>query len=161
MARVSAPFGVKGWVKVHSYAEPPEALLDFPVWQLGRAGEWHERRVIEGRAQSGPVLAVRFEDVEDRDQAALLRGLEVAIAREALADLPEGEYYWADLIGLTVVNADGSRLGAVERLMETGANDVLVVRGDRERLIPFIRPHVVRAIDLEAGELQVDWDADF
>lgn len=161
MAKIAAPFGVKGWVKVYSYAEPPEGLLDFPVWQLGREDVWHERRVVEARVHGSPVLAVRFEGIDEREQAAELRGFKVAVDREALAALPDGQYYWADLIGLAVLNVDGMRLGVVERLMETGANDVLVVRGERERLIPYVRPDVVRAVDLAAGELRVDWDADF
>lgn len=161
MARIGAPFGVRGWVKVHSYAEPPESLLEFPVWQLGREAQWREYTVAEAQAPSGTTLTVRFEGFGDRDQAATLRGLDVAVERQALAPLPEDEYYWADLVGLKVINAEGQLLGVVKTLMETGANDVLVVEGDRERLIPYIRPDVVRAIDLKAGELKVDWDAEF
>lgn len=161
MARIGAPFGVRGWVKVHAYAEPPASLLEFPVWHLGHEGDWQDRSLAESRALGGAVLAVRFEGIEDRDQAATLRGLEVAVDRQALAPLPAGEYYWADLVGLKVINADGQSFGVVRNLLETGANDVLVVQGDRERLIPYIRPDVVRAVDLAAGELHVDWDADF
>ncbi|WP_231940844.1 ribosome maturation factor RimM [Acidihalobacter aeolianus] len=161
MARVSAPFGIKGWVKVHSYAEPPGMLLDYLTWQVGSEGKWRERRVAEAREHGGPILLVRFEGIGDRDQADALRGSEVALPRQALESLPEGEYYWADLIGLHVVGEDGKPLGTIERMIETGANDVMVVRGERERLIPFLRPDVVREIDLSAGRMQVDWDADF
>lgn len=161
MARVSAPFGVKGWVKVHSYAEPPGMLLDHPIWQVGSEGKWRERRVAEAQEHGGPILLVRFEGIDDRDQAAVLRGSEVALPRRVLESLPEGEYYWADLIGLQVIGEDGTPFGTIERMIETGANDVMVVRGERERLIPFLRPDVVREIDLPAGRMRVDWDADF
>lgn len=162
MARVAAPFGIKGWLKVYSYAEPPESLLDFPVWKIGAENHWQEHRLLRSHdPEGGPLLTVQLEGVTDRDQAASLRGCEIAVEREALDDLPEDEYYWADLIGLAVVDTQGTALGIIEKMIETGANDVLVVQGERERLIPYIRPEVVRQVDLDAGKLVVDWDRDF
>ncbi len=160
MGRVTGAFGVRGWLKVLSDAEPPEALLEYSPWLLQLGGEWKTYKALEGSVH-GKGLIVRLQGVDDRDQAELLRGAEIAVQRAQLEPLEEGEYYWADLIGLRVVTTQGVDLGRVERLMETGANDVLVVRGDRERLIPYLPSDVVTSIDLDAGEMQVDWDPEF
>lgn len=160
MGRIAGAFGVRGWLKVLSDAEPAESLLDYSPWLLKLGGEWKGYKVLEGGVH-GKGLIARLEGVDDRDQAELLRGAEIAIERARLEPLEEGEYYWADLIGLRVVTTQGVELGRIERLMETGANDVLVVQGDRERLIPYLRPDVVTSIDLKAGVLQVDWDPEF
>ena len=111
--------------------------------------------------EHGDGLLVRLEGIADRDAAAALRGSEVSLWRSQLPALEEGEYYWSDLEGLGVVTMDGAFLGVVERLFETGANDVMVVRGERERLIPFVMDEVVRRIDLAAARIEVDWDAEF
>lgn len=160
MGHVVGAFGVRGWLKVLSGAEPAEALLDYSPWLLLRDGEWKSYKVLDGGVH-GKGLVAHLEGVDDRDQAELLRGAEIAVERARLEPLDEGEYYWADLIGLRVVTTQGVELGRIERLMETGANDVLVVRGERERLIPYLRPDVVTAVDLATGTLQVDWDPEF
>jgi 16S rRNA processing protein RimM len=160
MGHVAGAFGVRGWLKVLSGAEPAAALLDYSPWLLLRDGEWKSYKVLDGGVH-GKGLVAHLEGVDDRDQAELLRGAEIAVERARLEPLGEGEYYWADLIGLRVVTTQGVELGRIERLMETGANDVLVVRGERERLIPYLRPEVVTAVDLAAGTLQVDWDPEF
>jgi 16S rRNA processing protein RimM len=98
---------------------------------------------------------------ENRDQAQALMGCEIAIRRDQLPDAAPGEYYWRDLQGLTVVTIEGELLGTVDHLIETGANDVLVVKGDRERLIPFVLNQVIVNVDLDKQELRVDWDKDF
>jgi 16S rRNA processing protein RimM len=160
MGRVTGAFGVRGWLKVFSDTAPPEALFDYSPWLLKLGGEWKAHKLLEGKVH-GKGLIVHLQGVDDRDQAELLHGAEIAIEREQLEPLEEGEYYWADLIGLRVVTTQGVEFGCIERLLETGANDVLVVRGDRERLIPYLQPEVVTSIDLEAGVLQVDWDPEF
>ena len=160
MGHVVGAFGVRGWLKVLSGAEPAEALLDYSPWLLLRDGEWKSYKVLDGGVH-GKGLVAHLEGVDDRDQAELLRGAEIAVERARLEPLDEGEYYWADLIGLRVVTTQGVELGRIERLMETGANDVLVVRGERERLIPYLRHDVVTAVDLATGTLQVDWDPEF
>src|SRR5690606_18034333 len=136
MGRVVGLFGVRGWVKVYSYTRPPEALLDYPTWQLEVRGEWQTRAVAEARRQ-GRGLVARLEGFEDRDAAAALVGAAIAVHASELPARAEGEYYWAELEGLRVVNLADQELGRVSHLFETGANDVLVVRGERERLIPF------------------------
>ncbi len=159
MGHVGVPFGVRGWVKVHAYTEHSDSLLDYPVWWLGRNGQWRECEVL-GCDVHPKALIAHLAGCNDRDAAAALRGSEIAVPRESLPQADENEYYWADLIGLKVVNAAEQVLGSVSGLLETGANDVLVVQGERERLIPFVA-QVVLEVDLAAGLVRVDWGLDY
>jgi 16S rRNA processing protein RimM len=159
MARVAGPFAVKGWVKLQVYTERVDGLLDYPVWWIGGDGSWAPAEVEDGAAH-GAALVAKLKGIDDREAAAALSGREVAVPRSALPGSEEGEYYWADLEGLRVSNLDGQPLGVVSELLETGANHVLVVHGERERLIPFVGA-VVKSVDLARGELVVDWGADF
>lgn len=159
MGRVIGLFGVRGWVKVYSHTRDKADLLHYRCWLVQRPEGWREYRVAEGRAQ-GPGLVARLEGIEDRDQASGLVGSDIAVPQADLPPPAPGEYYWTQLEGLRVVNQDGIELGQVSHLFETGANDVMVVRGERERLIPYIRD-VVKQVDLAAGEMRVDWDAEF
>ncbi len=159
MGHVSAPFGVQGWVKVKPYTESLDALARYPVWWVGKEGAFRQYAVEQADVH-GNSLIVRLEDLADRNEAAKLKGLQVAVPRVQLPKAEADEYYWSDLIGLEVVNRQGDALGRVESLLGTGANDVLVVRGERERLIPFI-DQVVLEVDLEKGRLLCDWDPDF
>jgi 16S rRNA processing protein RimM len=160
MGCVLAPYGVRGWIKVRPETEQPESLLSYRSWRLTDDGGWRDYRLAEGRVHAGHVLLARLEGIEDRDQAARLRNMQICVPRSALPPAPEGEYYWADLIGLAVVNREGLELGVVDEVFATGANDVLVVRGDRERLIPFIESVVVE-VDLSRSRLSVDWGAEY
>lgn len=160
MGHVAGVYGVRGWIKVISDAEPRERLLEYSPWLLKVGNEWKAYMPLDGSLH-GKGLVARLEGVGDREQAEALRGARIAVERTQLEPLPAGEYYWADLLGLRVVTNEGAELGRVIRLLETGANDVLVVQGERERLIPFLRPQVVSAIDLTAGTLVVDWDPEF
>jgi 16S rRNA processing protein RimM len=159
MGRIAGPFGVLGWVKVQPFTEEIDGLLKFPVWSLGRGEQWREVKVLDSEAHHTTLVA-KLEGCNDRDAAAALKGLEIAVPREALPDAPENEYYWSDLIGLEVVNVQGEVLGKVAELLETGANDVLVVEGERERLLPFTA-QVILKVDLAAGRISVDWGADY
>jgi 16S rRNA processing protein RimM len=160
LGRISGLYGVRGWVKLRSFTEPIENLLAYPDVELGSAGRWQKGRLAEGRRQ-GDGLVGRFAGVSDRDAAALLVGSEVAVVREQLPAPDEGEYYWADLLGLAVVTVSGVTLGRVVQMMATGANDVMVVAGERERLVPFITGRFVEEVDLAAGRIVVDWDPEF
>jgi len=142
LGKMSAPFGVKGWVKVTSFTKPPEGILKYKNWSVVKNGS--ERKL----------------GLLDRDAAALLTHSEIRVERQ---DLPASDdsFYWADLIGLQVTTKEGVSLGLVDSLMETGANDVLVVKGDRERLVPWIEGDVVIDVDLAAGAIRVDWDPEF
>jgi 16S rRNA processing protein RimM len=160
LGKVGAVFGVRGWVKLWSYTDPPANLLEYNELELGQSGSWAPARLVEARPH-GEALVGRFEGVEDRDGAAALVGAELAVAREALLPPGEGEYYWTDLVGLEVVNRAGVHLGRVREMMATGANDVMVVEGERERLVPFLPGHWVDRVDLAGGRIVVDWDPDF
>jgi 16S rRNA processing protein RimM len=159
MGRIVAPYGVRGWIKVRPQTESTDGLLGYRTWWLGKQGEWNSYQLLEGRVHGTDVVA-RLEGVADRDRAARLRGCDVAVPRSELPPAPAGEYYWADLIGLEVVNREGVRLGQIAEVFATGANDVLVVRGERERLIPFVEAVVVD-VDLEGALLTLDWGADY
>lgn len=160
LGKIAGLYGVKGWVRLLSWTEPRARILDYRPWLLGRDGEWQERKIAEGRVHGKSVIA-RLDGVSDRDQAQALLGAEIAVWRSQLPPTGPGEYYWADLMDLEVRLADGRSLGRVAGLMATGANDVLVVRGERERLIPFVRGAVIKDVDLEAGLVHADWDPDF
>ncbi len=160
VGRISGLYGIHGWVRVYSYTAPREAILSYAPWYLQQEGQWSARRLITGRLQGRGIVAV-LEGIDNRDAAALWMGREIAIRHEQLPSLNEGEYYWADLVGLSVFTVQGINLGQVKHLLETGANDVLVVQGERERLIPFLTGLVVKQVDLQQGVLTVDWDPDF
>lgn len=160
IGRICAVSGIKGWVKVHSHTQPRENILNYAPWLLCRNGVWQPIRVLDGRMQ-GKGLVVKLENCADRDAAYEWSGADVAIYRSQLPAPQPGSYYWADLIGLTVVNLQGKSLGVVDSLLETGANDVLVVKGESECLVPYIKDQVIKEVDLRAGTMRVDWDPDF
>ncbi len=152
--------GVRGAVKVMSWTRPRLNIMDYPVWQLDGPAGTQSVKLRAGREQ-GKGLVAELEGVSDRDQAELLRGMLITVERSALPDKAPGEYYWVDLEGLAVQTMNGQPLGTVSGLIETGANDVLVVTGERERLIPYVPDVYVIAVDLAAGQMTVDWDPEF
>jgi 16S rRNA processing protein RimM len=160
IGKIAGLFGVKGWVKIFSYTEPRDGILTYSPWYLMVNGERVCLQPDAGK-QHGKSVIAHLQSIDDRDAAARLINAEITIRRDQLPRAEEGEYFWIDLIGLKVVTLDGKALGTVSYLFETGANDVLVVAGDRERLIPFLRDSVVRRIDLEKGLIEVDWDPEF
>lgn len=165
LGRVHGLFGVRGWIKVYSHTRPIEAICDYRHWWVGSADDRRRYRVVEARNQ-GRTLVAHLADASDRplpdrDAAAALLDLEIAVERADMPDPEPGEYYWCDLIGLRVATEEGVMLGQVTAMMETGANDVLVVQGDRERLIPMVLDECVKSIDLEAATMVVDWDPEF
>ncbi len=160
LGKITGVFGVKGWVKVFSNTDPREGIVQYSPWLIYQQGEWKEIKVLDGKRQAKTVIA-RLDGIDDRDQAMLLAGAKIAIRPEQLAALKPDEYYWRDLIGCHVVNTEGIDFGVVDSMMETGVNDVLVVKGERERLIPFTQGHAVLDVDLSAAKITVDWDADF
>lgn len=160
LGRIVGVLGVQGWVKLESWTDPREGIFGYRPWILVREGVEREVVALDGRPQGKGIVA-RLPGVEDRDQALQLVGSEIFVPRSALPPPAPDEFYWADLEGLDVVTPDGVALGRVSHLFETGANDVMVVRGTREHLVPFLRPDVVRSIDFDAGVVTVDWDPDF
>lgn len=160
LGKIIGVFGVQGWVKVFSYTDPISNILNYSPWQIVQCGQSRTIRVCEGQMHGKSIIA-RLETCEDREMAIQFLGAEIAIYREQLPPIGKGEYYWADLMGLTVLNREGITLGQVDHLLKTGANDVLVVKGEKEHLIPFLLDQVVLEVDLVGGQLQVDWDAEF
>jgi 16S rRNA processing protein RimM len=160
VGKISGVFGVKGWLKIYSFTEPRENILTYSPWYLRKGSELKQVKVLEGALHSKAVIA-SLVGISDRDLAANLAGYEILIDESLLPEAEEGEYYWRDLIGLNVETEQGISLGVVDYLLETGANDVLVVKSDRERLIPFLQGQFVKSIDLAAGKMIVDWDPEF
>lgn len=161
VGKVHGAFGVRGELKIESFTDPLPALLRYQPWTLRDIrGRESELDGASGRETTKGVVAT-VPGVEDRDAADALRGMDIYVPRAALPPPRAGEYYWVDLEGLAVVNTDGVSFGTVSHLFSTGANDVLVAQGDRERMIPFVVPDYVTAVDFDAGIVTVDWDADF
>lgn len=156
VGRVTAVFGIRGWVKIASFTEPPENLLGYRPWLLA-SGDGFEPVVVDDLKPHGSGFVAQLDGCTDRDLAARFTGRDLAVPRSELPAAQADEYYWFDLAGLAVVNPAGEPLGRVERVMETGANDVLVVSGaEREMLIPFVAA-VVTDVDLAGGRLTADW----
>ncbi len=161
VGRISGVHGIRGWVKVFSYTDPRENVLRYPEWWLTRGRERRLFRVRDGR--SGRTIVAALESMEDRDAAEAWIGAEIAVERSSLPDPGEGRYYWADLVGLEVRDGRGERLGRVERMLETGAHDVMVVGREQgeDLLIPFVLQEIVQAVCLKEGRIVVDWDVDW
>ena len=161
LGRVHGAFGIRGELKLESFTDPEAAIFRYQPWLLRDAqGREHELAGVRGR-EGAKGLVATFPGIEDRDAAEALRGAELYAPRSVLPPPKPGEYYWVDLEGLRVLNLDGADFGTVSHLFSTGANDVLVARGDRERMIPFLEPDYIRSVDFESGVVIVDWDADF
>ena len=159
MGRILGPFGIQGWIKLKTFTENPDGLARHPHWWLRTKAGWRSAALQEFKVRPAAVSA-KLEGVDDRDGAELLRGLDVAVTREDLGEAAQGEFYWVDLVGLEVANLQGESLGRVEELLRTGGSDVLVVRGERERLIPFIADYV-KSVDREARRITVEWEAGY
>ena len=151
--------GVRGQVRVFSNTSPRENILNYSPWVIRRVG-LDQVTEVTGRRQGKNVIA-SLDLISDRDQAEEIIGAEIYIYRHQLPELAEGEYYWSQLTGLQVINLEGEDLGVVDQMIETGANDVMVVQGDRERLIPYVIDDVVKSVDLKQQQIQVDWKADY
>lgn len=167
LGRLVAPYGVKGWLHLHPFGDDPESWRGMSRWYLGKAAEgteWSDFALDTIKAH-GDGWTVKFMGIDDRGGAEALVGRFVAVPREELPGTGSDEYYWADLIGLRVINESSVMLGTVISLIETGANDVLVVRDGegkaaKERLLPFIDP-VLQQVDVAAGTIRVAWGEDW
>jgi len=165
LGKIVSVHGVKGEVKVYSFTEPLTNVLNYPHWTLKRDGEVKQVEVASGRLQ-GKVLVARLKGLDDREVARTFAGFDICVPRGQLPELSDGDYYWYQLEGLKVIDQAGQLLGKIDHLFETGANDVIVVKpctdslDGRERLLPYTEQCVL-SIDLSAGEMRVDWDADF
>ena len=151
--------GVKGEVRVFSNTDPRENIVSYSPWLVEVDGQI-ETIEVNGRLQGKNVIA-NLAGIEDRDGATELIGSKIYILPEQLPKLDNDEYYWSDLIGMEVKSLQAEALGTIESMMETGASDVMVLQGDKERLIPFVMDDIVREIDLVNKQMVVDWQADY
>jgi len=158
LGHISGVHGVSGWLKIYSLTEPREAIFGYQPWLLGEQKD--TVRIKEGKRHGKHLIAL-LEDASDRSQAENLVNRQIAVFRDQFPELPETEFYWADLIGLAVKTQSGTELGNIKTMLATGANDVMVVQGERERLIPFVQGPYVKRVDVEQGLVVVDWDPDF
>jgi 16S rRNA processing protein RimM len=166
IGQITSVFGVKGWLKVFSYTDPKDGILDYRNWTLVHNGQRIPARLEEGRRQ-GQGIVVRLKGIDDRGLARTYCGADITVPMAELPDLPEGEFYWHQLEGLTVFTMDNECLGKVDHLIGTGSNDVLIVRAtdesidQRERLIPYRPEQVVKNVNLTESAMTVDWDPEF
>lgn len=160
MGKIVAAQGIQGWVKVQTFTEYLDSLLDYDTWYVGNEQAWRPLQVLEADVH-GKVLVAKLEGIADRTAAERYKGQLIAVPRTELPEQEEGEYYWSDLVGLAVENLTGDKFGTVDSLLETGANDVLVVKGENgETLIPFIAS-VIQQVSLKDKTIRVDWQADY
>ena len=158
--------GIKGWLKLISFTAPPTNILDYPQLFVGSENSWRELEIDRCREQAS-MLLVHIKGSDDPESSKSYTGKQLAVTSDQMHELKEGDFYWHELESLSVVNRLAQVLGQVDRLLETGANDVLVVKAtgssidDRERLIPYIRESVIEEVNLEAGIIRVNWEADY
>jgi len=158
IGHISGVHGIKGWVKIYSLTEPREAIFEYQPWLMGETLE--EVRILQGKKQ-GKYLVALLEESNDREQAESLVKRPIAVYRDQFPELPDDEFYWMDLAGLVVKLEDGTELGTIDCMLATGANDVMVVKGEKERLIPFVPGQYVKKVSLEDKTVVVDWDPEF
>lgn len=159
LGRITGVHGVRGWLRIESHTRPRENLLEYRPWLIGTEPDWAEYDPVEVRVQ-GRGLIARFKEIDDPEKARALVNAGVAVRRDVLPRADAGQYYWCDLLGLTVRGADGRDLGKVVEIRETGSNDVLVVEGTARTLVPFLPGQVIRKVDLDAGVIDTGWDAE-
>lgn len=167
VGKLGSSYGIRGWLRVFSFTEEPDSLFDYKPWYIQRAGKWQEVEVESFKPHNQDTI-VKLKGIDDRDDANLLTNFEIYVNAQDLPSLDEGDFYWKDLIGCKVVTINGYDLGQVSDLMETGSNDVLVVKanlkdafGAKERLIPFVEEQFIKQVDLSAKQITVDWDPAF
>lgn len=167
VGKLGSSYGIRGWLRVFSFTEDPNSLFDYTPWYIQRAGKWQEVEVESFKPHNQDTI-VKLKGINDRDEANSLTNFEIFVDVQKLPDLEDGDFYWKDLIGCKVVTVNGYDLGQVVDLMETGSNDVLVVKanlkdafGAKERLIPFVEDQFIKQVDLSIKQITVDWDPAF
>jgi 16S rRNA processing protein rimM len=167
VGKLGSTYGIRGWLRVYSSTEYAESIFDYQPWFLKIKGQWQPTELESWKHHNHELIA-KLKNVNDRETAQSLANVEIGVDLSVFPQLEEGDYYWHDLIGCNVVNLEGYAMGTVTEMMETGSNDVLVVRanskdafGKQERLIPFLYEQVVKRVDLTTKVIEVDWDAGF
>lgn len=159
VGKINGLFGVQGWVKIFSHTHPRKNILSYQPWHIQVEGEWLTLHITNGREQ-GKTIVAQLKDINDREQAVPMIGVDLYIEKSQLPKLSKGEYYWEDLIGLEVITQTGVDLGRVSSLVDTGSNHVLIVNGKKEHWVPYIEPFLV-SVDIIKKQIVVDWDEDF
>ena len=167
VGKLGSTYGIRGWLRIYSSTEQAESIFDYQPWFLKIKCEWQPTELENWRHHNHEII-VKLKGVDDREVAQTLANVEIGVDLSVFPELEEGDYYWHDLIGCSVVNLEGYTMGTVTEMMETGSNDVLVVKantkdafGKQERLIPFLYEQVVKRVDLTTKTIEVDWDAGF
>lgn len=161
IGRFGRPHGIKGFVSVISFTEPRENIIHYANWHIqGLDNQWQALNVLKTEINNKSILA-QIHHYDTREQVTSLTNRTIAIKRAQLKKLAPNEYYWHQLVGMTVVNKNNEIIGVVDDLMETGSNDVLIVTGNKRVLIPYLLEDVVLAIDALRGVITVEWDVDF
>lgn len=167
IGKITSVYGIKGWVKIHSFTEPFDNIFEYLPWDV-TLGDKVETVKIDKFKLSGDTLVGHIVGCDDRELARRYCGGMIQVKRDQLPELDDGEFYWNDLLGLAVVSIDGDEFGVVSEFLETGSNDVLVVKrnsedkyGIKERLIPYLPEQVIKNVDLDSGKILVDWEPDF
>lgn len=160
IARFGRPHGVKGFVTVHSFTEPRDNVLKYVDWHAFIHNKWQPIKLLHAEVQNKSII-VQIEGYPDRELAAHLTNVEIAVQREQLKKLEPGEYYWHQLIGMDVINQQGEAFGKVTEIIPTGSNDVLVVMGNKKHLIPYLPGQFILDIDTGQQRITVDWELDF
>lgn len=160
IGRLDQPYGLHGWIKVTSFANPIDNILSYQIWQIQHSLQWQTKKLQAGKLHT-PFIVAKLEGINDLETAKAYTNHLIAVARQSLPPLKVGNYYWTDLIGLKIINTQGSQLGTIRSLLATGSNDVLVVKSEeRERLIPYMS-QVIQSVNLGKKIIVVEWDADF
>lgn len=160
IGKIGATYGVRGWLKIHSYTEYGASILDYTPWYLSGENDHYRKIEIEQGQMHGNGIIAKLAGINTPEEARLLTGQTISILRSQLPELKKDEYYWSDLIGLTVINKNGETYGKVIYLMATGSNDVLVIKGNdnKEHAIPYLFGNIITKIDLAKQEIHVDWE---
>ena len=169
LGEISGVSGLKGWVKVFSHTDPRLKITEYNQWFLrkeknGEGENWTPVKLLNGRAQGKNIVA-QLDGITDRNQAEAMIGTKIAIHSDQLKSLSENEYYWKDLIGLSVETIEGVSLGKLDWIFNSGSNDVLVIKDNdekkTERMVPFLFDEFVISIDMDKLLMVVDWDPEF
>jgi len=158
LGKITGVHGIKGWLKIQSYSSPPENILNYPSWIINNKGEEDFYSIEQGRKQNNKIV-VKLEKIDDRNTAESLINSKIQILRSDLPKLSNDNYYWSDLVGLSVLNSEETVIGKIESLIETGANDVMVIitLKDERILIPFVMHEIIKEVNVELNYIKIDW----
>ncbi|WP_058914413.1 ribosome maturation factor RimM [Entomohabitans teleogrylli] len=167
LGKMGSAYGIRGWLRVFSSTEDAESIFDYQPWFIQKGSQWQPVELESWRYHNQDLI-IKLKGVDDRDMANQFTNNEIMVDASCLPELEDGDYYWKDLMGCQVVTQQGYNLGKVTDMMETGSNDVLVIKanlkdafGIKERLVPFLDGQVIKKVDLATRTIEVDWDPGF